>query len=469
MTEAVLQTDPEHKGGLSPGGVDRDDGLTRALARYAVGVRYASLPSVVRHEAARAFLNWIGVAIGGSEEEASRIAARYVAEKHGGQKAALIGHRLMSDVASAAFVNCISSSVLAYDDAHLPTVAHPSGPAAAALFALAQTRPIDGEAFLRALALGIEMQCRVANMLVQPPSPIDPNFYVNGFSGPIGVAAAVGCLVGLDEQHMVWAIGLAASQASGFRSTHGTMTAHFRPGYAAQAGVLAALLAAHGFDCTDNALEAPGGFIDVYAKGTDAAIALDGLGERHEMLENRYKPYPCGIVIHPVIDACQQALAQLPVGATLARIQLIVNPLVLKLTGKPTPQTPLESHVSVFHWAAVALLGRSVGLAATQTESIFDPTVVALRDRIGAEADPRLGKGEAKVQIILADGAVIDAHVTHARGSRERPMTDSELDAKFDELAMRKLSRDASDRLRDACWQVAGMADVGLAIGPLLP
>lgn len=444
-------------------------GLTRALARYAVGSCYDALPDAVRHEAARAFLNWVGVAIGGSEEEAPMIAARYVAAKRSSQKAALIGHGLTGDVASAAFVNCISSSVLAYDDAHLPTVAHPSGPAAAALFALAQTRPIAGEAFLSALALGIEMQCRVANMLVQPPSPINPAFYVNGFSGPIGVAAAVGRLVGLNEQRMTWAIGLAASQASGFRSTHGTMTAHFRPGHATLVGVQAALLAEQGFDCTDDAIEAPGGFIDVYASGSDPAKALAGLGERHEMLENRYKPYPCGIVIHPVIDACQEALAQLPADATLARIQLIVNPFVLALTGKRTPQTPLESHVSVFHWAAVSLLGRSVGLSAIQDSCIFDPTVIALRDRIEAKADPDMGKGEAKAQVTLADGTVIEAHVVNARGSQARPMTDGELGAKFVELATRKLSQNASEQLRDASWRIAGMADVGAGIGPLLP
>ena len=166
--------------------------LTRAIARYAVGSRFDALPHEVQREASRAFLNWIGVAIGGCHETAPTLAARFVIEKGGNPSADLIGHGVKTDVASAAFVNCIASAVLAYDDAHLPSVAHPSGPAASALFALAQSRSVTGEEFLNALALGIEIQCRVANMLVLPPSPMNPSFYVNGFSGPIGVAAAVG-------------------------------------------------------------------------------------------------------------------------------------------------------------------------------------------------------------------------------------------------------------------------------------
>jgi hypothetical protein len=124
-------------------------------------------------------------------------------------------------MASAAFVNCIASSVKAFDDAHLATVTHPSGSAGASVFAFSETQPLDGETFLGAFALALEVQCRIANMLLLPPSRLNVGFYVTGLSGPIGVACAIGNLLVLDEQKMRWAIGL-ASQAGGFRSTHGT-------------------------------------------------------------------------------------------------------------------------------------------------------------------------------------------------------------------------------------------------------
>lgn len=443
--------------------------LTRAIARYAVGSRFDALPQEVQREAARAFLNWIAVAIGGCHEVAPTIAARFIAAKGSNPSAAIIGHDVRTDVASAAFVNCIASSVLAYDDAHLPTVAHPSGPAASALFALAQSRIVSGAEFLNALALGIEIQCRIANMLVQPPAPMNPSLYVNGFSGPIGVAAAVGRILGLDEQKMAWAIGIAASQASGFRAVHGTMTSHFRPGHASQVGTSAALLAQHGFDCIDNALEAGGGFVDVYAAGSDPERALDGLGRHHEMLANRYKPYPCGIVIHPVIDACQEIRTRLSPSARLAEVRLRVNPLVLALTGKRSPRTPLESHVSVFHWAAVSLLQDSPGLAATQPDCLQDSAIVHLRDQIAAEGVPEIGKGEAIAKVTLADGAVLSAHIVDARGSQARPMTDAELETKFFEVTRPTLPRETAEMLRDACWRIAESADVGRDVGRLLP
>ncbi|WP_298396463.1 MmgE/PrpD family protein [Sphingobium sp.] len=444
--------------------------LTQEIARYAVETRFDALPPAVRHEAARAWLNWVGVAIAGSRESAPALAARMVAAQGTGGKATIIGHGVRTDMASAAFVNCIASSVLAFDDAHLPSVAHPSGPAAAALFALAQSRSISGEELLNALALGIEVQCRLANMLVLPPGPVDTSYYVNGLSGPIGVAAAMGRLLGLDRQAMGWAIGIAASQGSGFRSTHGTMTAHFRPGHATRCGVTAALLAAEGFDCTDDALEADGGFFDVYARGSDPAIALADLGTHHEMLRNRYKPYPCGIVIHPVIDACQSIRAQAMAQASpIAQVRLLVNPLVLRLTGKREPRTMLESHVSVFHWASVALLQDRPGIAATQPDSLTDPHIARLRALITADPVPDMGKGEARVEAILADGSQVTAHVEHARGSIERPMTDNELDTKFMDLAEGQLGSQASALLRDACWRVATMDDVGAELGPLIP
>ena len=212
-------------------------GITRELARYATASRYADLPELVRAEAVRAFVNWLGCALGGCHEPSVKVAAAMVARLGGAPQASIIGQRQRTDVASAAMVNCISSTCQAFDDAHLPTVTHPSSPAGGALFALCETQTVSGEDFLNALALTIEIECRLSNALVQAPSQFNPGFYVTGLSGPIGVALGVGNLLKLNEEQMVTAIVLAASQASGFRATNGTMSAHFRPGHAARCGV----------------------------------------------------------------------------------------------------------------------------------------------------------------------------------------------------------------------------------------
>ena len=124
-------------------------------------------------------------------------------------------------MASAAFVNCLSSTVLSFDDTHLATVTHPTGPVAAALFAFAEKRAVSGEDFFTALALGIEIECRMSNVLLLPPARENLGLFVTGITGPIGAAAALGRLLQLDERRMSAAIGLAAAQAAGIRGRTG--------------------------------------------------------------------------------------------------------------------------------------------------------------------------------------------------------------------------------------------------------
>jgi 3-dehydroquinate dehydratase-2 len=137
--------------------------ITHEIAAYAAASHYAALPENIRIETKRAFLNWVGCALGGSGEALASSAIGAVLMTGGAEQATIIGRRRRTDVASAAFVNCASSSALAYDDTHLATVTHPTGPVAAALLAYAETTPVTGEEFLNALALGIEIECRQSN------------------------------------------------------------------------------------------------------------------------------------------------------------------------------------------------------------------------------------------------------------------------------------------------------------------
>jgi len=442
--------------------------LTRELARYAAHTRFVDLPDPVRAEAIRAFTNWIGCVLGGCREPTVALAAAMVADAGGHPQAGVIGHALRTDVASAAFVNCISSSVQAFDDAHLGTVTHPSGPAGSALLALSEKHPVGGEDFLNAFALAIEVQCRLSNALVLPPSTFNPGLYVTGFSGPIGVGLAAGRLLGLNEQRMNAAISLASSQASGFRATHGTMTAHFRPGHAARCGVSAALLAAKGFTGDDHALEASMGFFDVYAHGARLERALDGIGSQFELMSNAYKPYPCGIVIHPALDACLDIHSQGAPGARPVNVTLRVHPLAISMTGIRTPRTPLESHVSLYHWVAAALLRGAAGLAESQQSCIDDPHVASLRSRIEAIADPVVGRNQAMVEVSFDNGSTIRSHVSDVRGSATRRMTDDEIDAKFRGQASMVLPAQKVEQLLCLCRDVDSLSDVGRDIAAAL-
>ncbi len=443
-------------------------GLTRALARYASNARYAVLPEQVRKEAARALLNWMGCALGGSREPAVERALATVAELGGGPQASIIGHGQRTDVASAAFVNCIASSVLGFDDAHLATVAHPSSPVCSAVLAWSEKCAVSGEDFLAAVALGIEITCRLSKVLVLPPSKCDVGFYVTGLTAPIGVALAIGNLLRMDEARMAWAIGIAASQAGGFRATQGTMTAHFRPGHAARSGVWAALLAANGFAGNEVALEADKGFIDVYAADADLAHALDGLGEQHELLNNAYKPYPCGIVIHPTIDACLELHPQFGEGVIPVRATLRVHPLALALCGIREPATTLQSLNSLPHWAAASLVRGRAGVLEMLPDCIADLDVARLRAKIEVVVDPEIGNEQSDVEVALPDGRVLRTRVLHVRGSQMHPMSDVDIDTKFRSQAGLVLPACRVELLRERCLGAAGLRHAGREIAAAL-
>jgi 2-methylcitrate dehydratase PrpD len=429
---------------------------------------YTSLPNRVKVEAVRAFLNWMGCVLGGCRDPAVEVAVAELADRGGKPQSSLIGHGIRSDAASAAFVNCLSSTVLSFDDTHLETVTHPTGPVAAALFALAEKQPITGEDFVAALAVGIEIECRISNVLLRKPAQANLGFFVTGLSGPIGAAAAIGNLLELDEQQMAAAIGLAAAQSSGFRATHGSMAAFLIPAHAARSGVSAAMLASKGLTCTNNVLESARGFVDVFGREGDLDHATSGLGEHFEMLANAYKPYPSGIVVHPAIDACLEVAEQLEDSSKLEAVHLKVHPLALELTGRRDPTTPVEAQISLFHWAAACLIQRAAGVAQLRQDCIDDSAVVALRARIVAVADSSLRKDEAIAEVMLANGRVLCSHVAHARGSVARPMTDDELDRKFEAQAATVLSANARTRLLRLCRNLSDVKSVGAEIAAVL-
>jgi 2-methylcitrate dehydratase PrpD len=272
----------------------------------------------------------------------------------------------------------------------------------------------------------------------------------------------------LDEAQMGWAIGLAASQAGGFRATQGSMTAHFRPGHAARSGVWAALLAKNGFDGNEVALEADKGFFDVYATGADLAHAVEGLGERHELLNNAYKPYPCGIVIHPTIDACLELYAQFGESELPVRATLYVHPLALSLCGIREPATTLESLNSLYHWAAAALVRGQASILEMLPDCITEPRTAQLRSQIEVVTVDQMGSDQSRVEVTLASGRILQAQVLQARGSKSRPMNDDDLDTKFRLQAGRVLPSQSVELLRDLCRGASALQHAGQEISTAL-
>src|SRR5664279_278045 len=375
---------------------------TLALARFVAHSKIDDVPPPVVHEAKRAVLNWIGCAVGASQHETVNRALAALTPFVGPAQATVLGRHERVDILHAALFNGMTSHTFDFDDTHLRTVIHPAGPVASALLALAEFVPASGRQFLHAFVLGVEVECRIGNAVY--PSHYDIGWHITGTAGVFGAAAATGKLLGLSEARLVWALGIAATQAAGLREMFGSMCKPLHPGMAAKNGLYAALLAQQDFTSTTVGIEGKRGFANVLATERNFEAITEHLGETWELSENTYKPFACGIVIHPVIDGCIQLRNEYQLKAEdVERIDVAVHPLVLELTGKTRPAVGLEGKFSVFHCAAVAVIDGAVGEAQFSDERVVDPQVTALRDRVRAVVDPATREDAADVRITLRD------------------------------------------------------------------
>ncbi len=437
--------------------------VTRILARYVVGAKAEDLPPEVRRQGVRTLFNWVGCAVGGSRHETVDKAVAALSPFSGRPEANVLGRRERLDVLNAAFMNGVASHIFDYDDTHLKTIIHPAGPVAPAILALSQRRPVSGPEFLNALVLGVETECRIGNAVY--PEHYAMGWHITGTCGPFGAAAAAGKLLGLDEQQMTWALGIAASQPVGLKIQFGSMTKSFHPGRAAQNGLTAALLAQQGYTADDAAIEGKDGWGQALSTRHDWTEITGGLGTRYEAALNTYKPFACGIVTHPGIDAAIQLRDENGLKADqIEAVELHANPLVLSLTGKTDPQTGLEGKFSIYHCIAVALVQGAAGEKQFSDAAVRDPAIAALRRRVTVRTDPMVKSERCDLTVRLKDGRVLTRHIENAVGSLEKPMSDQALEAKFADLADGVLPKARARRLMAMCWGLEGLKDAG-AIG----
>jgi 2-methylcitrate dehydratase PrpD len=406
--------------------------VTRDLSAAIVAFALADLPDSVLHEAKRSLFNVLAVAIGASRHPGLDAILRVAREAGGAAVAPVVGRTVRADAHFAALGNGFAAHVDDYDDTHLATVIHPAAAIAATLLALVPSTVPDGAAAMRAFVLGCEIQLRLGVAI--SPEHYDDGWHITGTCGTIGAAVTAAALLGLDAGATARAIGIAASSTVGQREAFGRMTKAYHAGKAAANGLLAATLAARGFTAPDDALEAPGGFADALAT-THRIGALDlNLHANFELAKNTYKPYPCGIVAHPAIDAAVALAARIGSATAVDAVVVHCNPLVPELMGNLTPGDGLQARFSAVHGVTMGLRDGTVGLAQYDDALVIAPDVAALRARVRLEPDAQMPRASARVSVRLTDGRTIEETTTHARGSLERPLTDAELNAKAEAL-----------------------------------
>ncbi len=441
--------------------------ITRILAEFVATHASRGWSDAVEREAHRTFLNWVGCAVGAARHPTTEAALAAVQELGPSAQATLLGRSERVDIASAAMLNGISSHTFDFDDTHLKTIIHPAGPVASAILALAEGTGASGRQVIDALVLGIDVSCRVGNAMY--PDHYDRGWHITGSTGTLGAAAGCARLLGLDAEKTAMALGLAASQPVGMREQFGTMTKPFHPGGAARAGLLAALLAKHGFTASPKALEAPRGMMQTVSTKCDWNEITDGLGSRFEISFNTYKPFACGIVIHPSIDGCVRLRGRGVNAAEVERIELKVHSLVLELTGKKEPKDGLEGKFSVYHGCAAGLVFGRAGEPEYDDAIVNREDVVALRRKVVATVDDSIDEASADVTAVLANGRREHVFVEHAIGSLERPLTDAALEAKFRTMADPAIAAARAAALVAACRALGDAPSVGALVREARP
>lgn len=435
---------------------------TQSLADWTSNLQYSDIPKPVIKAAVKSFYNWYGCAIAGSNHEAVTITKKALSPFFGKETSTLIGLGSRADAQHAALINGIASHVHDYDDTHLETIIHPTGPVASAALAYSDYMGgVSGKDLILAIVAGIETECKLG--LAVWPTHYDVGWHITSTVGAIGAAVTVGKLAKLSPEQMRNAIGVAATQVTGLREMFGTHTKAFHAGRAAQNGLLAALLAKEGFTSSSTSLEGKRGWVNVVSTENKVGELFYTLGKEWETEKNAFKPFPCGIVIHPVIDACVQLGKEIKEKGKsvddIESVKLDVHRLVLELTGKKKPKDGLEGKFSVYHGAAIGLLIGKASPAEYEDSVVQNPRVIRMRDVVEATTKD-IPPESCRVWVKMVDGEEFEKEIEYAIGSIRKPMTDEQLTAKFLDQASRVVGEESATRTSDLLWTLEDMKEI---------
>jgi 2-methylcitrate dehydratase PrpD len=432
--------------------------LTKTLCGHLAAAQFGDLSAAAQREARRGVLDWIGCALAGSGHKTISTLLAVLQEVSGKPQATVFGRKLKLGLLDAPLANGQMGHVLDYDDTHMGgVVLHTSSPVLAALFALAERAPVGGAEFMLAYAIGFEAGVRAGRTA---PGHHKGGWHLTGTLGSIAAGVASAKLLKLDRQRMTYAMGIAATEAAGMQQNRGTMCKSFHAGKAASNGVLAALLAERGFDSTQEIIEGKRGFSRIYSDVAAPEQLTAGLGDGWLIESNGHKPYACGVVLHPLIDAVIALRNRDGVDpAAVSEVNLRVHPLVLSITGVVEPSTGLQSKFSTVHSAAVALIDGNAGIAQYSDAKAADPAVAALRRKIKPVADEMLRKDEAYAAVTVG-GKRHEVHIAHASGTADNPMSNAAIETKFLANATPVIGRECAERARDFVRSLEQKPDV---------
>ncbi len=451
---------------------------TGAVVDFIGGARFAALPSEAITIAKRCIIDGLGVLLAGSTQDAGKILYAHVQGADPRTDATVFGPKpFKTGAAAAALVNGTSGHALDWDDTQLATSAdrifglltHPTVPPLVATLAVGESRRISGVQFLEAFLTGFEVECKIAEAI--SPSHYKKGFHSSGTVGTFGAAVAATKLLGLNAEQTGHMLAIAASSAAGIRVSFGSMTKPLHVGRAAQNGVTAAELAARGFTGGKDALDPPWGFFQTFShgEGYDPKRIVGVLGNPHTIVSPgvSIKPYPCGVLGHPTMDAMRRLVLRhdvKPGQITAIRVRAgsnILNPLRY-----PIANNELEAKFCPAFMVSAIALRRKAGIHEFNDEFVQSAPVQALMRKVERVLDPEIeAKGWEKirstVEVDLEDGRRLVEHADERyRGGPDLPFTREELYEKWSDCASLVLPKAAIDEVFELVDSLEKLTDI---------
>ena len=413
--------------------------VSENIAEWVNSTGYGQIPQEIIHIAKRSILDFIGVALAGSIQSEARIVKKYISQVKAAEQSTVIGLGIKTSSVEAAFANGLIGHCLDYDDLLRPAAGggapHITAAILPAALAIAERENNTGEELITGYVLGCEVTYRVG-------CGIDPTHYNLGWhstetEGIFGATVAASKLLGLCDEELVYALGIAGSEASGLQENFGTMTKPFHAGQAAAKGVRASMLAKLGFNSSKTIFEGKTGFCNVFSKNSKISEITKNLGQPFGLTQACLKLYPCCAGSHPAICATLELAKQYDIEVRdIEQIEVKCGPQTVSLLTYDKPKTALEAKFSMQFPLALALLARRVILQEFTTEKVNEPEIIALMQRIKLVPTPELKQASTTdrpqvVEITLKDGRQLSKRCDFPPGTPQNPLSDEQLLAKY--------------------------------------
>lgn len=461
--------------------MQEENTLAMEWADFIIGTNYDNLPPNVAHYVKRNILNNLGCVLGGKGVKSSDVVVEVVSELGGKPESSVLGYKMKTSCANAAFANAIVGYALEMNDDHRLGTQHPVIAIAPTVMALGERKGARGKEIIVAQALGSELSIRVGETFLG--FMYDQGFHPTGTCATFGATAAAGKILGLSKDEIVNAFGIAGSAAAGMSTVtigSGVWTKRFQGGHPAMSGIIAALLGQKGFKGSAQIFEGvkgKGGFVKSHSfqNKYDLTKITNQLGKKWELLDTSVKVHACCAYLAPVVDSALEIASKYDVSpedvqeVKVKVCQQLIDTLMFPEERKYAPRDVVDAQFSIPYGVGVAICRRLASPAEFTDEVIKDPQILAVASKVKAELDPVAEERYpddklATVVVKTKDGKEYSALTEYPRGDVENPVSDAELEQKFRMLTKKALSDKEATQVIDLVWKLEEMEDINRLI-----